>query len=81
MVSWHPLVRVQGDEDTHFALSACIAGGKSSSQQRQVFADPVHTRTVVRNVTVRERETSDYVSQSAREGCASARRAVSPAAF
>jgi len=42
MVPMHPMMCVQSDEHTHFVLSGCIAGGRCSSQQRQVFADLVH---------------------------------------
>ncbi len=42
MVPMHPMMCVQSDEHTHFVLLGCIAGGKCSSQQRQVFADLVH---------------------------------------
>ncbi len=48
-MSMHPMMRVQDSAQTYFALSACIAGGRCSSQQRQVFADLVHYVGLVRS--------------------------------
>ena len=58
------MMRVQGGEKTHFALSWFIAGGKCSSQQRQVFADLVQEAAAVKG---RSRDRRDDV-RDARDG-------------